>query len=115
MTIDRLAAIKAAAQRVKAKQSGITFEEVEMQDIIKTMNERKVVIKAEMKAAAKKEKKMHKELTAQVKKAGKQSPGSLEFNSPDNMYYSDKDTKAFLENSSYMDAYNANRSADGDY
>ena len=115
MAIDRIAAIKAAAQRVKAKQSGITFEEMEMQDILKTMNARKVVIKAEMKAAAKKEKKMHKELTAQVKKAGVQSPGSLEFNTPENMYYSDKDTKAFLENSSYMDAYNANRSADGDY
>jgi hypothetical protein len=111
----RLAMIKKAAQRAEAKRRGITLEEVEMQHILKNMDERKVKIKAEVKAAAKKEKKMHKELTAQVKKAGKQSPGSLEFNSPDNMYYSDKDTKAFLENSSYMDAYNANRSADGDY
>ena len=112
MTVDRLAMIKKAAQRAEAKRRGITFEEVEMQDIIKTMDERKATIKAEVKAAAKAEKKLHKELTSRVKKAGVQSPGSLEFNSPENMYYSDKDTKAFLESSSYMDVYNATKDKD---
>jgi hypothetical protein len=31
------------------------------------------------------------------------------------MYYSEKDTARFLENTSYVDAYNANKFADGDY
>jgi hypothetical protein len=115
MINNRLAAIKAAAQKIQAKQRGMTFEEVEMEDILSTMKTRKAAMKVQLKAAAKAEKKLHKSLTEQVKKAGKQSPGSLDFNSPDNMYYSDKDTARFLENSSYMDAYNANRSADGDY
>ena len=112
---DRLAAIKAATQRVQAKKRNVTFEEVEMEDIIQRMDARKLAMKAEAKAAAKVAKKLNKDLTAQVKKAGNQSPGSLEFNSPENMYYSDKNTARFLENSSYMDAYNANKSADGDY
>ena len=59
--------------------------------------------------------KLHKKLTKQVKKAGKQTASSLECFSPENMYYSDKEVSSFIENSSYMDAYNANRSADGDY
>ena len=58
---------------------------------------------------------LHKKLTAATKKAGHQSASSLECFSPENMYYSDKDTARFLEGSSYMDAYNANKSADGDY
>ena len=41
--------------------------------------------------------------------------GSLDFNREENMYYSEKDTAKFLENSSYMDAYNANKSADGEW
>ena len=69
----------------------------------------------ERKAAKKAEMKLHKKLTASVKKAGKAMPGSLDFNRPENMYYSEKDTASYLEGSSYMDAYNANRSADGDY
>lgn len=107
----RLAAIKAATQRVQAKKLNVTFEEVEMKDIIAKLDARKAQVKADEKIA----RKLNKDLTAQVKKAGKQSPGSLEFNSPENMYYSDKNTARFLENSSYMDAYNANKSADGDY
>ena len=82
-------------------------EEFEMQDIIRKLDERKAKVKEEMK--------LHKKLTKSVKKAGKQMPGSLDFNSPENMYHSDKDTERFLENSPYMDAYNANRIADGDY
>jgi hypothetical protein len=111
----RLAAIKAATQRVQAKKLNVTFEEVEMKDIIAKLDARKAQVKADEKAAKKIARKLNKDLTAQVKKAGKQSPGSLEFNSPENMYYSDKNTARFLENSSYMDAYNANKSADGDY
>ena len=57
MTVDRLAAIKAAAQRVQAKQRGITFEEVEMEDIIKTLDARKKAAKIAAKAAKKKMKK----------------------------------------------------------
>jgi len=54
-------------------------------------------------------------LTQQVKKAGNQSPGGLDCFKEENMYYSEKDTARFLENSSYVDAYNANKMADGDY
>ena len=59
--------------------------------------------------------KLHKKLTKSVKKAGKQTASSLECFAPENMYYSEKEVSSFIENSSYMDAYNANRSADGDY
>ena len=82
-------------------------EELEMKDIIKKLDERKKQVKEEMK--------LHKKLTKSVKKAGKQMPGSLDFNSPENMYHSDKDISRYLEGTSYIDAYNANRSADGDY
>jgi len=36
-------------------------------------------------------------------------PGSLDFNTPENMYYSDKEVGRFLEDTSYMDAYNASK------
>ena len=80
-------------------------EKYEMQDIITKLDDRKATLKAEAKAAQK----LHKKLTASVKKAGKQSPGSLDFNSPDNMYHSEKSTERFLENHSIMDAYNASK------
>lgn len=76
-------------------------EELEMKDIIKKLDERKKQVKEEMK--------LHKKLTKSVKKAGKQMPGSLDFNSPENMYYSDKEVNRFLEDTSYMDAYNASK------
>jgi len=76
-------------------------EEFEMQDIIRKLDERKAQVKEEMK--------LHKKLTKSVKKAGKQMPGSLDFNSPENMYYSDKEVDRFLEDTSYMDAYNASK------
>ena len=82
-------------------------EEIEMKEIIKNLDERKKQVKEELK--------LHKKLTKSVKKAGKQMPGSLDFNSPENMYHSDKDIARYLEDTSYVDAYNANRSADGDY
>jgi CRISPR/Cas system-associated protein Cas5 (RAMP superfamily) len=80
-------------------------EEFEMKDIIQNLDARKAAIKIKQKE----EMKLHKKLTASVKKAGKQMPGSLDFNSPDNMYYSEKSTERFLENHSIMDAYNASK------
>ena len=76
-------------------------EEFEFQDTIKKLDERKKQIKEEMK--------LHKKLTKSVKKAGKDMPGSLDFNTPENMYYSDKEVSRFLEDTSYMDAYNASK------
>lgn len=76
-------------------------EELEMKDIIKKLDDRKKQVKEEMK--------LHKKLTKSVKKAGKQMPGSLDFNSPENMYYSDKEVNRILEDTSYMDAYNASK------
>jgi hypothetical protein len=105
--MNRLDLIKEAALKVKAKKQNTTVEELKFQESIVKLDARKVALKEEIK--------LHKKLTRSVKKAGGQSVGSLELNSPENMYYSDKDTARFLENSSYMDAYNANRSADGDY
>ena len=113
--IDRLAMIKKASQKAEAKRRGITFEEVEMKDILKTLDDRKAQVKAEEKARRKEERKVAKDLTGQVKKAGHLSKGGLDFNRAENMYYSDKDTQRFLENSPIMDAYNANKFADGDY
>lgn len=105
--MNRLELIKQAALKAKAKKENTTVEELEFQETVRKLDERKAKIKEEMK--------LHKKLTASVKKAGKQTASSLECNSPENMYYSEKDVSSFLENSSYMDAYNANRSADGDY
>ena len=76
-------------------------EQKEMQDIVIKLETRKKAIKEEIK--------LHKKLTASVKKAGKQSPGSLDFNSPENMYHSDKDTARYLEGTSYMDAFEASK------
>lgn len=82
-------------------------EEMEMKEIIKNLDERKAQVKEELK--------LHKKLTKSVKKAGKQMPGSLDFNSPENMYHSDKDISRYLEDTSYVDAYNANKLADGEW
>tara|TARA_B100000963_G_scaffold156212_1_gene135954 strand:- start:2231 stop:2527 length:297 start_codon:yes stop_codon:yes gene_type:complete len=76
-------------------------EEIEMKEIIKNLDERKKQVKEELK--------LHKKLTKSVKKAGKQMPGSLDFNSPENMYHSDKDVSRYLEDTSYMDAYAASK------
>ena len=76
-------------------------EELEMKDIIKKLDKRKKQVKEELK--------LHKKLTKSVKKAGKQMPGSLDFNSPENMYHSDKDISRYLEDTTYMDAYNASK------
>ena len=76
-------------------------EEIEMKEIIKNLDERKKQVKEELK--------LHKKLTKSVKKAGKQMPGSLDFNSPENMYHSDKEISRYLEDTSYMDAYAASK------
>ena len=102
--MDRLKMIKAAAEKAKAKRN----EEAEFQAAIKAMDARKAQMKAE-------EKKLKKDLTAQIKKAGHLKSGSLDFNRPENMYYSEKDTARYLEGTSYMDAYEANKSADGEW
>jgi hypothetical protein len=94
--IDRLALIKQSAERIAAKRA----EEASFQESIRRLDERKAAIKA------------HQKLTKTVKKAGTQAPSSLECNEPRNMYYSDKDTAKFLEGSSIMDAYNANKFID---
>ncbi len=82
-------------------------EEKSFQETIRALDARKAAIKEEVK--------LHKKLTRAVKKAGHQSVGSLDLNAPENMYYSDKDTERFLENSGIMDAYNANKFSDGDW
>ena len=95
--MNRLEMIKIAAEKAAAKRK----EEADFQASIAALDARKAAKKAEMK--------LHKKLTASVKKAGKQAPGSLELNSPENMYYSEKDTARYLEGTSYMDAYNAHK------
>src|SRR5210317_823432 len=87
------------------KQLNQFKEEKEMQDIITNLDTRKAAIKEQQRE----EMRLHKKLTASVKKAGKQMPGSLDFNSPENMYHSEKDVSRFLQDTSYMDAYNASK------
>jgi|TARA_R110000782_G_scaffold96362_1_gene180853 hypothetical protein len=105
--MNRLDIIKQAAQKAKAKKLNTTVEELQFQESIVKLDARKVALKEEMR--------LHKKLTRSVQKAGHQTAGSLDCFKEENMYHSEKDTARFLENSSYMDAYNANRSADGDY
>jgi len=105
--MNRLDIIKQAALKAKAKKLNTTVEELQFQESIVKLDARKVALKEEMK--------LHKKLTRSVQKAGHQTAGSLDCFKEENMYHSEKDTARFLENSSYMDAYNANRSADGDY
>ncbi len=81
---DRLAMIKAAAEKAKAKAE----------------------FKAAVKKVYSKPKDHYNKLTKTVKKAGHQAPGSLECFKEENMYYSDKETQDFIAGSSLMDAYN---------
>jgi hypothetical protein len=111
----RIELIRQAALKVKAKKLGTTVEELEFQESIVKLDERKAEIKAAEKARKKEERKIAKDLTGQVKKAGHLKSGNLDFNRPENMYYSEKDNAKFLEGSSIMDAYNANKFVDGDY
>jgi len=105
--MNRLDLIKQIAEKNKAKKVEAAKSEVSFQETIRNLDARKAAKKAEMK--------LHKKLTRSVTKAGGQSVGSLEHNSPENMYYSDKENARYLENSSIMDAYNANKFSDGDW
>ena len=78
--MDRLKLIKQAALKSKAKKLNTTVEELEFQEAVARLDERK--------AAKKEEMKLHKKLTASVKKAGKDSPGSLDCFKEENMFYS---------------------------
>ena len=105
--MSRLDLIKQSALKAKAKKLNTTVEEVEFQEAVQKLDARK--------AAKKEEMKLHKKLTRSMKKAAKDSPGSLDCFKEENMYYSDKDTARYLEGTTYMDAYNANKSADGEW
>ena len=111
----RIEMIKKAAMTVEAKKLGLTFEQYEGKLICDALDARKVAYKVAEKLRKKEERKVKKDLTGQVKKAGHLASGNLDFNRPENMYYSDKETTKFLADSDIMDAYNANRSADGDW
>jgi|TARA_Y100000310_G_scaffold325655_1_gene389437 hypothetical protein len=113
--MNRIEMIKKAAMTVEAKKLGLTFEQYKGKLLCDTLDARKAAIKVAEKLRKKEERRIKKDLTGQVKKAGHLASGNLDFNRPENMYYSDKDTEKFLADSSIMDAYNANRSADGDY
>ena len=106
--MNRLELIKEAALKAKAKKLGVDVEELKFQETIKKLDARKAKIKAD-------QKKIKKDLTLQIKKAGHLKSGSLDLNRPENMYYSEKETQDWFESSSLFDAYSANRSADGDY
>jgi hypothetical protein len=113
--MNRIEMIKKAAMKVQAGKLGLSLEQYEGKLICDRLDARKLAAKAAEKLRKKEERKIKKDLTGQVKKAGHLSKGGLDFNSPENMYYSDKENARFLESSSIMDAYNANKSADGDY
>ena len=113
--MNRIEMIKKAAMTVEAKKLGLTFEQYEGKLICDTLDTRKAAAKAAEKLRKKEERKVKKDLTGQVKKAGHLASGNLDFNRPENMYYSDKENTKFLADSDIMDAYNANRSADGDW
>tara|TARA_B100000131_G_scaffold96599_1_gene93702 strand:- start:14629 stop:14979 length:351 start_codon:yes stop_codon:yes gene_type:complete len=115
MTVDRIELIKAAAKKAAAKKLGISLEEYEFQLTIKKLDARKAKIKAAEKARKKEEAKIAKDLTGQVKKAGHLSSGGLDLNREENMYWSERETQDWFESSSLMDAYNANKFADGDW
>lgn len=99
-SLERLELIKQSAKRVAAKRAAKTKEEESFKQSIRNLDERKAAIKA------------HQKLTKIVKKAGTQAPSSLECNSPKNMYWSEKETARYLEGTSIMDAYNANKFID---
>lgn len=90
--MDRIQMIKAAAEKAREKQE----------------------FKKAVKRVYSKPKNHYNKLTASVKKAKHQAPGSLECFKEENMYYSDKDTQAFIAGSTIMDAYNEGKN-DWDY
>ena len=96
--MDRLKLIKEAALKAKAKKLNTTVEELKFQETIKNLDARKAKIKAE-------QKKVKKDLTSQIKKAGHLKSGALDLNRPENMYMSDKEVNDWFESSSLFDNY----------
>ena len=82
--MDRMAIIKAAAEKAKQKKQ----------------------FKAAVTKVYSKPKDHYNKLTKSVKKAGHQAPSSLECFKEENMYYTDKETQAFIAGSEIMHAYN---------
>ncbi len=113
--MNRIEMIKQAVMKSEAKKLGLSLEQYEGKLICDTLDARKAAVKVAEKLRKKEERKIKKDLTGQVKKAGHLASGNLDFNRPENMYYSDKENTKFLADSDIMDAYNANRSADGDW
>jgi hypothetical protein len=58
------------------------------------------------------EKAYSKKLTKQVKKAGHQAPGSLECFKDEHRFYSQEETRDYLQGSSYYENHQAMRSQD---
>ena len=90
--MDRMQMIKAAAEKARAEKE----------------------FKNTVKKVYSKPKGYYNKLTATVKKAGHQAPGSLECFKEENMYYTDKETQDYIAGSSLMDAYNEGKN-DWDY
>jgi len=90
--MNRIEMIKAAAEKGQIKKA------------IGNVAIRKKSIKEEMK--------LHKKLTKSMKKAGHQAPSSLEAFTPENMYYTDKETQEFIAGSSIMETYQSMRNQD---
>jgi len=96
--MNRLDLIKEAALKAKAKKLGVDVEELKFQETIKKLDARKAKIKAD-------QKKIKKDLTSQIKKAGHLKSGALDLNRPENMYYTEKETQDWFESSSLFDNY----------
>ena len=80
MSNDRLAMIKAAAEKQR--------EEQEFKAAVRAVYDRP-------------------KLTKQVKKAKHLSPGGLDCFKEENMYYTERETQDYLAGSSYMETYNS--------
>jgi Skp family chaperone for outer membrane proteins len=91
--MSRLDIIKAAAIKQQEKK--------EMDTMCTKLDARKKELK--------REKRMMKKLNKSIAKAERLSPGSLDLNRRENLYYSDKEISAFLEGSSIMETYNATK------
>ena len=113
--MNRIEMIKKAAMKVQAGKLGLSLEQYEGKLICDRLDARKLAAKAAEKLRKKEERKIKKDLTGQVKKAGHLSKGGLDFNSPENMYYSDKETQSFIRNSSYFDNYQNTKDKDWDW
>ena len=97
--MNRIQLIKEAALKAKAKKLNTTVEELQFQEAVQKLDERK--------AAKKEEMKLHKKLTRSVGKAGKDAPGSLDCFRDENRFYTERETRDYIEASSYFESYQA--------